>query len=127
MGLSINKKIILKRNPEGIPEVTDFKMVETNIPKISNNQILTKTIHLSLDPYIRGVITGKHIYAEKVNIGDLIVGRTVAEVVQSNHHNFSSGEIVVCSNGWQEFGVSDGEGVRKLDPTSAPLSASQVF
>jgi len=124
LGLSINKKIILKRNPEGIPEVTDFKMVETNIPKISNNQILTKTIHLSLDPYIRGVITGKHIYSEKVNIGDLIVGRTVAEVVQSNHHNFSSGEIVVCSNGWQEFGVSDGEGVRKLDPTSAPLSAS---
>ncbi|GIT37942.1 MAG: NADP-dependent oxidoreductase [Gammaproteobacteria bacterium] len=120
--MSTNKQIILKKNPVGIPEITDFDTIETDIPEITNNQILTKTVHLSLDPYIRGVITGRHIYSEKVNVGDTIVGRTVSEVVKSNHTNFSEGDIVVCSNGWQEFGVSDGEGVRKLDPSLAPLS-----
>ena len=57
-------------------------------------------------------------------MGDTIVGRTVSEVVKSNHTDFNEGDIVVCSNGWQEFGVSDGEGVRKLDPSLAPLSTA---
>ena len=122
--MSTNKQIILKKNPVGIPEITDFDTIETDIPEITNNQILTKTVHLSLDPYIRGVITGRHIYSEKVNVGDTIVGRTVSEVVKSNHTDFNEGDIVVCSNGWQEFGVSDGEGVRKLDPSMAPLSTA---
>ena len=79
--MSTNKQIILKKNPVGIPEITDFDTIETDIPEITNNQILTKTVHLSLDPYIRGVITGRHIYSEKVNVGDTIVGRTDSEVV----------------------------------------------
>ena len=120
----MNKKIVLKKTPIGIHKESDFKLVESPLPELRKNEVLTKTIHLSLDPYIRGVITGKHIYAEKVNIGDTIVGRTIAKVIDSKNSDIQVGEIIMCSNGWQEYGVSDGEGIRKIDPSSAPLSTN---
>ena len=122
--MTINKKIILKKSPVGVPEKTDFQIAESSLPEIGENEMMIKTIHLSLDPYIRGVITGRHIYSEKVNIGDTIVGRTVGEIINSKHPDYNKGDIVVCSNGWQEYGVANGEGVRKLDPHSAPLSTA---
>lgn len=122
--MTINKKIILKKSPVGVPENTDFQIAESSLPEIGENEMMIKTIHLSLDPYIRGVITGRHIYSEKVNIGDTIVGRTVGEVITSKHPDYNKGDIVVCSNGWQEYGVTNGEGVRKLNPSSAPLSTA---
>ena len=120
----MNKKIVLKKTPIGIPKESDFELVESPLPKLRENEVLTKTIHLSLDPYIRGVITGKHIYSEKVNIGDTIVGRTIAEVIDSKNSEIKVGETIMCSNGWQEYGVSDGDGIRKIDPSSAPLSTN---
>ena len=95
--MTINKQIILKNNPVGIPEETDFEIAESDLTEIGENEMMTKTIHLSLDPYIRGVITGRHIYSEKVNIGDTIVGRTVSEVITSNHPNYNKGDIVEIS------------------------------
>ena len=120
----MNKKIVLKKTPIGVPEESDFELIESPIPELGENEILTKTIHLSLDPYIRGVITGKHIYSEKVEIGDTIVGRTIAEVIDSKNSDLQIGETIMCSNGWQEYGISDGEGIRKIDSTSAPLSTN---
>ena len=120
----MNKKIVLKKTPIGIPEENDFELIKSPIPELGENEILTKTIHLSLDPYIRGVITGKHIYSEKVEIGDTIVGRTIAEVIDSKNSDVQIGETIMCSNGWQEYGISDGEGIRKIDSKSAPLSTN---
>ena len=120
----MNKKIVLKKTPIGVPEESDFELIESPIPELGENEILTKTIHLSLDPYIRGVITGKHIYSEKVEIGDTIVGRTIAEVIDSKNSDVQIGETIMCSNGWQEYGISDGEGIRKIDSESAPLSTN---
>ena len=120
----MNKKIVLKKTPIGVPEESDFELIESPIPELGENEILTKTIHLSLDPYIRGVITGKHIYSEKVEIGDTIVGRTIAEVIDSKNSDIQIGETIMCSNGWQEYGISDGEGIRKIDSKSAPLSTN---
>ena len=122
--MNINKKIVLKKSPEGIPNEGDFELIEEKIEVLGENEFLSKTIHLSLDPYIRGVITGRHIYSEKVNIGDTIVGRTVSEVIESNHPDYQSGELVLASNGWQEFGISDGEGVRKLNGHQGKLSTA---
>ena len=122
--MNINKKIVLKKSPEGIPNEGDFELIEEKIEAPGESACLSKTIHLSLDPYIRGVITGRHIYSEKVNIGDTIVGRTVSEVIESNHPDYQSGELVLASNGWQEFGISDGEGVRKLNGHQGKLSTA---
>ena len=122
--MSINRKIVLKKPPEGIPVEGDFELLEEEINGPGSNQFLSKTIHLSLDPYIRGVITGRHIYSEKVNVGDTIVGRTVSEIIESNHPEFKKGETVLSSNGWQEYGISDGEGVRKLTGHQGKLSTA---
>ena len=122
--MSINRKIVLKKSPKGIPVEEDFELLEEEINGPGSNQFLSKTIHLSLDPYIRGVITGRHIYSEKVNIGDTIVGRTVSEIIESNHPEFKKGETVLSSNGWQEYGISDGEGVRKLTGHQGKLSTA---
>ena len=122
--MTINRKIVLKKSPEGIPVEGDFELLEEEINGPGSNQFLSKTIHLSLDPYIRGVITGRHIYSEKVNVGDTIVGRTVSEIIESNHPEFKKGETVLSSNGWQEYGISDGEGVRKLTGHQGKLSTA---
>jgi len=122
--LTINRKIVLKKSPKGIPVEGDFELLEEEINSPGSNQFLSKTIHLSLDPYIRGVITGRHIYSEKVNVGDTIVGRTVSEIIESNHPEFKKGETVLSSNGWQEYGISDGEGVRKLSGHQGKLSTA---
>jgi hypothetical protein len=122
--LTTNRKIVLRKSPEGIPVEGDFELLEEGINSPGSNQFLSKTIHLSLDPYIRGVITGRHIYSEKVNVGDTIVGRTVSEVIESNHPEFKKGETVLSSNGWQEYGISDGEGVRKLSGHQGKLSTA---
>jgi|TARA_B100001094_G_scaffold227832_1_gene222365 NADPH-dependent curcumin reductase len=122
--LTTNRKIVLRKSPEGIPVEGDFELLEEGINSPGSNQFLSKTIHLSLDPYIRGVITGRHIYSEKVNVGDTIVGRTVSEVIESNHPKFKKGETVLSSNGWQEYGISDGEGVRKLSGHQGKLSTA---
>ena len=122
--MTINRKIVLKKSPVGIPVEGDFELLEEEINGPGSNQFLSKTIHLSLDPYIRGVITGRHIYSEKVNVGDTIVGRTVSEIIESNHPEFKKGETVLSSNGWQEYGISDGEGVRKLTGHQGKLSTA---
>ena len=122
--MTINRKIVLRKSPEGIPVEGDFELTEEEINSLRSNQFLSKTIHLSLDPYIRGVITGRHIYSEKVNVGDTIVGRTVSEIIESNHPEFKKGETVLSSNGWQEYGISDGEGVRKLTGHQGKLSTA---
>jgi hypothetical protein len=122
--MTINRKIVLRKTPEGIPIEEDFELLEEEINIPNNNEFLSKTLHLSLDPYIRGVITGKHIYSEKVNVGDTIVGRTISEVIESNHPEYEKGDIVLTSNGWQEYGISNGEGVRKLNNHQGKLSTA---
>ena len=122
--MTINRKIVLRKTPEGIPVEEDFELLEEEINIPNNNEFLSKTLHLSLDPYIRGVITGKHIYSEKVNVGDTIVGRTISEVIESNHPEYEKGDIVLTSNGWQEYGISNGEGVRKLNNHQGKLSTA---
>ena len=122
--MTINRKIVLRKTPEGIPIEEDFELLEEEINIPNNNEFLSKTLHLSLDPYIRGVITGKHIYSEKVNVGDTIVGRTISEVIVSNHPEYEKGDIVLTSNGWQEYGISNGEGVRKLNNHQGKLSTA---
>ncbi|MGJ5630620.1 NADP-dependent oxidoreductase [Nostoc sp. CALU 1950] len=120
----INKQIILKSRPVGEPKESDFALVETPTPEPGEGEILSRTIYLSLDPYMRGRISGGQSYAAPVELGSVIVGGTVSQVIKSNHPQFQVGDFVLNSNGWQTYAVSKGETLRKLDPTQAPLSYS---
>ncbi|MEH1866201.1 MAG: NADP-dependent oxidoreductase [Nostoc sp.] len=120
----MNKQIILKSRPVGEPKESDFALVETPTPEPGEGEILSRTIYLSLDPYMRGRISASESYAASVELNSAIVGGTVSQVIKSNHPQFQVGDFVLSNNGWQTYAVSKGETLRKLDPTQAPLSYS---
>ena len=121
---SRNRSITLAARPVGSPRATDFKLVESPLPRPGPDQLLSRTIYLSLDPYMRGRMNRSIGYAPTVNIGGVMVGGTVGQVVESNLDGYGPGDFILCANGWQEYGLSDGTGVRKLDPAGAPISTA---
>lgn len=122
MSVTSNRRITLAARPEGAPKTSDFKIVEAVIPEPGAEQMLCKTIYLSLDPYMRGRMNASKSYAAAAEIGEVMVGQTVSQVVSSNIAAYQAGDYVLSGNGWQEYALSDGEGVRKLDPAHAPIS-----
>jgi len=124
MATATNRRIVLRRRPVGAPRPDDFELIESPAPQPADGQILCRTIYLSLDPYMRGRISGVKSYAKGVDPGELMVGGTVGEVVESKHPGFAKGDLVAGRDGWQAYGVSDGAGVRTLDPKQAPISAA---
>jgi NADPH-dependent curcumin reductase CurA len=119
-----NRQITLAARPVGYPKETDFKLVESLVPEPGPGQVLLRAIYLSVDPYMRGRMRDAKSYATPVAIGGVMVGGVVAQVVQSNNPNFKQSDYVEGLLGWQEYAVSDGQGLRKLDPTLAPLSTA---
>jgi NADPH-dependent curcumin reductase CurA len=121
---TVNRQFLLAARPVGMPKESDFRLVEAPIPALADNQIILRTKFLSVDPYMRGRMTGIRTYADPVDIGQLMVGGTVGEVVESKNPQFKPGDAVVGYWGWQEYAVSDGKGLRKLDPAAAPISTA---
>jgi NADPH-dependent curcumin reductase CurA len=91
---------------------------------VAEGQFLSRTLWLSLDPYYRNVMKNSQIYADRLAAGDVMVGETVAEVMESRHSQFAAGDIVAVRNGWQQYALSNGVGVRKIDPAIAPVSTA---
>jgi hypothetical protein len=107
-----------------MPKESDFRMISTPRPTPAEGQFLVKTAFWSVDPYMRGRITGIKTYADPVLVGEVMQGGTVGEVVDSNHPKFALGDFVVGMWGWQEYAVLDGKGVQKLNPQLAPVSTA---
>lgn len=119
-----NQRITFARSPRGLPVPEDFGRDVVSIPTVAEGQFLSRTLWLSLDPYYRNVMKNSQIYADRLAAGDVMVGETVAEVLESKHPQFAVGDIVAVRNGWQQYAVSNGVGVRKIDPTIAPVSTA---
>jgi hypothetical protein len=120
----ISRRVILKSRPVGAPKPSDFDVVEAPLPASQDGEMLCRTIYLSLDPYMRGRISGVKSYAKGVDPGELMVGGTVSEVVESRHPDFKAGDLVQGYDGWQTHAISSGAGVRRLDPAQAPISTA---
>jgi NADPH-dependent curcumin reductase len=118
-----NIQVTLASRPVGWVKESDFKIVETAIPKAGAGQVLVKNLYLSLDPYMRGRMNDMQSYAPNVQIGQVMVGGTAGEIVESNNPKFKAGNSVTGYFGWQQYGVSDGAGLQKVDPKLVPLSA----
>jgi NADPH:quinone reductase len=121
----VNRQITLAARPVGYPKESDFKMIESPIPKAGPGEVLTRTLYLSVDPYMRGRISGVASYAAPVNIGDVMVGGAVGRVVESNHADFKPGDIAAgFQMGWQDYAVCSGAELRRVDPSLAPVSTA---
>jgi leukotriene B4 12-hydroxydehydrogenase/15-oxo-prostaglandin 13-reductase len=123
-GPYVNRQFQLAAVPAGMPKSSDFAMIENVLPGLKEGQILIRTEYWSVDPYMRGRITGIKTYADPVLVGDLMVGHAVGEVVESRNSGFPVGSFVAGYWGWQEYCISVGKGLYKLDPAVAPVSAA---
>lgn len=120
-----NQQILLDNRPEGEAAVSNFKLVETETPALQEGQVLVRHHYLSLDPYMRGRMNDGKSYAAPQPLGEVMLGGTVGEVVESRHAKFQPGDKVVGMGGWQLYSVVDGNApgmLRKVDTTHVPLS-----
>jgi NADPH-dependent curcumin reductase len=124
MAGNVNRQILLKSRPEGAPGLDNFELVESPVPKPGEGEVLMRTLYLSLDPYMRGRMNAAKSYAKPAAVGEPMVGGTVGEIVASRNPKFSVGDIVLSYGGWQEYALSSGTALRKLDPAAAPVSTA---
>lgn len=118
-----NRQMTLAARPTGAPGPTHFSLKITPIPEPTEGQLLLRTVYLSLDPYMRGRMSDADSYAEPVAIGGVMVGGTVSRVVISKHPDYHAGDWVLSyTTGWQDYAISDGTFLFKLDPAVAPVS-----
>jgi len=118
------RRIVLASRPVGEPKPSDLRLEEFAVPQPGAGQILLRTKWLSLDPYMRGRMSDAQSYAKSVDVGGVMEGGVVAEVVASNVGDFRPGDIVLAPSGWQTHSLSDGKGLRKLDPRGAPVQTA---
>ncbi|MDX1736572.1 MAG: NADP-dependent oxidoreductase, partial [Halioglobus sp.] len=111
----VNRRIVLASRPVGKPTLDNFRLEEVSVPEPGAGQILLRTRYLSLDPYMRGRMNAGKSYADRVELDDVMVGGTVSEVVASNNPRFAVGELVSAFAGWQDYMVSNGAGLMKVD------------
>jgi len=124
--MTTNTQVLFRSAPEGMPTEQNFEIVERPLPKPGQGQFLLRNLYLSLDPYQRMLMGGGWTYSPNVlKPGDLMVGRVLGEVVETNNPKFPVGTHVVGRLGWQTHVVSDGTNLDFVvdPPAGVPLSA----
>ena len=124
MNAPVNRRIVLASRPTGRPTSANFQTVSSELPEPGPDEVLTRTIWLSLAPYMFWRMRDEKSYAPPVGISEVMVGATVGQVVASNHSGLKEGDLVLGQGGWQDYAVLPGAGVQKIDPAWGPSSLS---
>ncbi|HEX6690023.1 MAG TPA: NADP-dependent oxidoreductase, partial [Burkholderiales bacterium] len=118
-----NKRVLLASRPDGWVREDNFRIESVPVPRPRDGEVLVKNAFLSLDPYMRGRMNEGKSYAARQEIGEVMIGGTVGEVIESNNPKFAVGDKVLGMLGWQQYGLSDGKGLGKVDAERVPMSA----
>jgi NADPH-dependent curcumin reductase len=121
--MPVNRQFILASRPTGNVEPGNFRLVETPAPSAGPGQVLVRHLYLSLDPYMRGRLNDAKSYTKPQELGAVMGGGTVGEIVESNNPRFKVGDKVVGMGGWQDFSLSDGRDLNVVDASRIPLQA----
>ncbi|WP_317202976.1 NADP-dependent oxidoreductase [Janthinobacterium sp.] len=117
------RRIVLAARPRGEVKASDFRLESMSMPDIADGELLVRNHYLSLDPYMRGRMSGAKSYAASQALDATMIGGTAGQVIASRHAQFAVGDFVVGVLGWTELAVSDGTLLRKVDTSRIPLSA----
>ena len=120
-----NRQWLLDSRPQAEASAANFKLVSVETPPLQDGQVLVRHHFLSLDPYMRGRMNDAKSYAQPQPLGEVMIGGTVGEVIESRNPKFAAGDQVVGMGGWQEYSVVDAAQLgmmRKVDTTHVPLS-----
>src|ERR1051325_3980129 len=124
MTTDTNRRVLLKRRPEGAPQPGDFELADAATPAPAGGEVLLGHVYMSLDPYMRGRLSAARSYAKPVEIGAVIEARTVGRVLRSRHPDFREGDYAFGGYGWQLYSAVPGAQLLKLDPAEAPISTA---
>lgn len=123
--MTLNRKLVLDNRPQGEATVNNFRLVEETLPALQDGQVLIRHHFLSLDPYMRGRMNDSKSYAVPQALGEVMIGGTVGDIVESRCDKFRVGDTVVGMGGWQLYSVVDGNApglLRKVDTRHVPSS-----
>jgi hypothetical protein len=120
----VAREIRLVARPQGFPGENLFELAETPIPDPAEGQLLVRNAYFSVDPYMRPRMNDVRSYVAPFTLGEAMTGGAVGRVAASRHPRFEEGDWVLHGLGWREWALSDGSGVRKVDPAGAPISTS---
>jgi NADPH-dependent curcumin reductase CurA len=120
----VTREVVLAARPQGMPQETDFELRDVEHPEPADGEVLVRNVFVSVDPYMRGRMTGIRTYVAPFEVGDPIDGGAVGRVVASKHGDLAEGDWVVSQLGWREAGVTEGKRVRKIDPALAAPSTA---
>ncbi len=119
-----NHKVVLTRSLAGVPDAGDFRVVDEALPEPEDREFLVRHLYLSLDPYQRSAMAGRHMLGRGPLVaGDMPAAETLGQVLRSRHPDYREGDYVRHFGGWQEYALSAGERTERVDPALAPLSA----
>jgi NADPH-dependent curcumin reductase CurA len=121
--MSVNKQIVLDSRPSAKVAAGNFRLVEAPIPKAAEGQILVRQHYLSLDPYMRGRLNDVKSYAKPQEVGVVMGGGAVGEIIESRNPKFKAGDFVVGPGGWQLYSLSNGAGFNTIDAKAIPPQA----
>lgn len=118
----MNRKILLKSRPNGLPNENNFEIAEAIVPNLKDGELLLKALYISVDPYMRGRMSDAKSYAAPFQVGEPIKGGIVAQVLESRADGFSTGDTVSGLLDWQELQTVPASAVTKIEKSDAPLS-----
>jgi NADPH-dependent curcumin reductase len=119
----IRRSWVLKRRPAGAPDADTFELREDPVPEPGPGDVVTRTVWLSIDPYMRGRLREQQTYAVAIQVGEVMTGETVGEVIASDDPRFVPGDVVVGARGWQTHCATPGNRLVKIDRHGPRLSA----
>jgi hypothetical protein len=122
--MATHKQIVLAQYPQGVPSPSDFRLESVETPSPADGEVLVRNFLVSVDPGMRNRLTDAHTYAPPIPIGGVVEGASLGEVTASNNPKFNHGDVVAAALGWTEYGLSNGRGLMKLEPSSMPWSAA---
>ncbi len=117
----MNTRVLLHRVPEGLPAADDFQLETTAAAQPADGELACETLYLSLDPYMRGKISGRHLTG-RIHPGELMAGEAISRVVSSRSGQFAAGDLVCAHSGWQSHPVIPAAAATAVDPRLAPPS-----
>ena len=120
-GPIVNRQFRLAARPAGMPKATDWKCTEESVRDPADGEVLAKILYISLDPAMRGWMNDSKSYIAPVALGEVMRAGVVGRVIASKHPKFAVGDHVVGMLGVQEYALSDGKGMHRVDPRVAPL------
>jgi NADPH-dependent curcumin reductase CurA len=120
----LNKEIRFASRPTGMPTLDNFNIVDANVPKLNDGEVLVRTLYISVDPYLRGRMREGRSYVPPFEVGQVIMSGVLGEVVESRAPEFVPGDIVTGMLGWRLYNAAQASELRKVDPRVAPITTA---